>query len=608
MVFSLAATVPIDADGKRRACAAGRLVWCASSTTMSPPGATPPNRQLVNLAGSNAESVDRFLALLPAESDQMPLAVRDRLARIRRQVEDRAAKAAIAATSVTLSADENADLWTRSLAIEKQTGNQVVDHRQQGGGEGNANRAASDRRLSRTSRIGRRSTSCSIKRNLGVYNYAGDDALAIVEREPGDRPRVRRGRATADRFAWKCWKFRRNATCASRTRSRSSCNWKWPGSRGCGRSPCRKRRPIWRPSTTRDTSSTVSQPEAVLDAEVPTGTQATELVLPFELPPRDVTKIASLKGKLRALVPGRQVKFKFDDLAHAAGKSAAARRRRGRDRRRAEEQRDLGNPHAAAARRRQSRARVAPRLGASESLVPASTGRARRSRTPDWKPRRRRKNEVGVAYFFDVPNGLDGLTWVYETPAAIVELPIEYELTGHRAAVDRCYSAASTGRIVALRMSFASLPPKWCAKQPSRSVAARRARTARRTVAAAASTYSPRPASVPSAAASQIELAVVRPLIFCCSSSLRIVPAPRKPTPAAMPLIDARHRLRLIPANRQPADDEHRAADGDHHVGPQAGKMAVQFALEPEHAAHERGGTDPREIVDEHVPIEIQHG
>ena len=29
--------------------------------------------------------------------------------------------------------------------------------------------------------------------------------------------------------------------------------------------------------------------------------------------------------------------------------------------------------------------------------------------------------------FFDAANGLDGLTWVYETPAAIVELPIDYE-------------------------------------------------------------------------------------------------------------------------------------------------------------------------------------
>ncbi len=40
---------------------------------------------------------------------------------------------------------------------------------------------------------------------------------------------------------------------------------------------------------------------------------------------------------------------------------------------------------------------------------------------------RQAPNEVGAAYLFDVQR-LDGLTWVYETPAAIVDLPVEYEL------------------------------------------------------------------------------------------------------------------------------------------------------------------------------------
>jgi hypothetical protein len=41
---------------------------------------------------------------------------------------------------------------------------------------------------------------------------------------------------------------------------------------------------------------------------------------------------------------------------------------------------------------------------------------------------RQTPNEVGIAYLFDLPDGIDGLTWVYETPAAIIELPVEYEL------------------------------------------------------------------------------------------------------------------------------------------------------------------------------------
>ena len=33
-----------------------------------------------------------------------------------------------------------------------------------------------------------------------------------------------------------------------------------------------------------------------------------------------------------------------------------------------------------------------------------------------------------MAYLFDAALGLDGMKWVYETPASIVEVPIDYEL------------------------------------------------------------------------------------------------------------------------------------------------------------------------------------
>ena len=40
------------------------------------------------------------------------------------------------------------------------------------------------------------------------------------------------------------------------------------------------------------------------------------------------------------------------------------------------------------------------------------------------------ERETGFAYFFELPEGADiaDYTWVYRTPAAIVELPVEYEL------------------------------------------------------------------------------------------------------------------------------------------------------------------------------------
>src|SRR4029077_5509912 len=63
-------------------------------------------QKLVELAGANTAVVDHFLSLLPPDSDQLPLAVRERLAAIRKQVEDRAAKAAVSSTTVTLKAEQ----------------------------------------------------------------------------------------------------------------------------------------------------------------------------------------------------------------------------------------------------------------------------------------------------------------------------------------------------------------------------------------------------------------------------------------------------------------------------------------------------------------------
>src|SRR3954469_3533197 len=61
-------------------------------------------KKLLELAGTSIAGADQFLQALPKETDQMTVAVRERLARVRKQVEERAAKAATAATTITLSA------------------------------------------------------------------------------------------------------------------------------------------------------------------------------------------------------------------------------------------------------------------------------------------------------------------------------------------------------------------------------------------------------------------------------------------------------------------------------------------------------------------------
>jgi hypothetical protein len=380
-------------------------------------------KQLLELGGASAATVDHFLSLLPPDSDQLPLAVRERLTKIRSQAEDRAAKSAVGPTNVTFTSKQLPPFEILS-AIEKQTGNRIADHRQQVSDEDKSKQqkinlafqnepfwSAVDRVLDQA--------------NLGVYAYAGDDALAIVEREPGDGSRhdlaVYSGPFRIEILEVSA---QRNLRKSDRNSLKLQMEVAWE--------------PRLRPIAVSQAAAELdakddagkelkaAQPDAEQDAEIAVGTQATELVLPLALPSRDVTKIASLKGKLRALVPGRQVKFQFDDLAHAAGKSQrtggvlvtvdAVRKNN-----------EIWEIHMRLRLDEDNHALESHRGWAFQNLSYLIDRDGKRIENAGLETTLQSKNEVGVAYFFDEPKGLDGLTWVYETPAAIVELPIDYE-------------------------------------------------------------------------------------------------------------------------------------------------------------------------------------
>jgi hypothetical protein len=150
-------------------------------------------------------------------------------------------------------------------------------------------------------------------------------------------------------------------------------------------------------------------------------------VLPFELPDRDVKKIATLHGKLHALVPGRHVKFQFDDPTKAAGKT----QRLGGVQVTLDEVRKNGavwEVHMRFALDEANGALQSHRGWVFQNLSYLVGKDGKPIENAGFETTRQTPNEVGMAYLFDVPDGIDGLSWVYETPAAIVDLPVEYEL------------------------------------------------------------------------------------------------------------------------------------------------------------------------------------
>lgn len=381
-------------------------------------------KKLLALAGTSTTQSDRLLQALPHDTQQLPLAVRDRLARIRQQIEDRAAKAATAATTVTLNA--NGTAFKDAIdAIEKQTGNKFIDNRDQQPGQP----AAAEARIHLTlkdEKFWPALDQILDQAKVGIYSYGGKDALSLVARDPQERPRYGRAAYVGP--------FRVEVTETHGIRNLRQPNQKtlklqlevaWePRLR-----PIAITQPIadLKATTDADQSLAVAQPDANLDVEVPNGTQAAEIALPFALPPRDVKIIKTLHGKLRALVPGRQVQFKFSDLAKAAGKSQKQ-----------------GGVTVTVDDVRKNNAvwEVHMRLTLDEDNGALQSHRAwvfqnvsymigkdgQRIDNGGLETTQQSKNEVGNAYMFDLPNGIDGLTWVYETPAAIVDLPVEYEI------------------------------------------------------------------------------------------------------------------------------------------------------------------------------------
>ena len=167
--------------------------------------------------------------------------------------------------------------------------------------------------------------------------------------------------------------------------------------------------------------------EGQLERPVDSAGTAVEFLMPLVTPPRGAQKIASLKGKIHALLPAKVESFEFTDLKnakkveqHKAGVTVTVDEvQKNND---AWEVRMRVHFDKAGSALESFRGWIfnneAFLVGADGKPIPHS----------GFETTKQTEDEVGVAYLFDCPNGLDGLKFVYKTPAMLSSVPLDYEL------------------------------------------------------------------------------------------------------------------------------------------------------------------------------------
>ncbi|MGI9456599.1 MAG: hypothetical protein ACR2NU_08560 [Aeoliella sp.] len=407
-------------DDEQLAAQISELVADLDADTISERDIAESN--LLSLAELEGVGAKKFLDLVPKPNDNMPAAVRERLTAIRKTIEERMSRQATEASSVTLEAI-NWPLADVLKELEKLTGNKIIDNRTQDGVA-----AANPEVVLKVDEAPFWSAIDQVldQANLSPSQFAGEDALALVARDPGESDRF--GKASySGPFRFEVVEV--GATRGLRNPTNQSLNveleiaWE-PRLRPIA---ITQQLDLIDAKDGEDEPIPVGQPGRVFHIEVQEGTCTSTIRAPLELPDRTVGQIATLKGALQALVPGERAEFRFDNLNSKKPLTQT-----------------LGGVHVTLERVTKNNeiweVHMTFHLDEDNNSLASHRGWVFNNLTflvgEDGEPIdhagfetiKQTKNEVGIAYFFDLEGDLDGLTWVYKSPISIIERSYKYEL------------------------------------------------------------------------------------------------------------------------------------------------------------------------------------
>ncbi|MBN2291907.1 MAG: hypothetical protein JXM70_05745 [Pirellulales bacterium] len=363
------------------------------------------------------------LELLPKIDSRTSAETKQRLARIRRKLQEAQAQEAASPSTVTLKG-ESMPLSEFLAAVEKQTGNKILDLREKFG------QAKTDPKLKiNLDKVPFWKALDQVLDQAGmtVYPYASERAVGIIAKSGKD---TRRQDHTVYTGPFRIEPVTIIATRELRDTGRQSMKIKLEVSWEPRLAPISLRQNLAdiRAVDENGRALTVDNRHGgEIDAQVNRDETTIEMYLPMALPPRDVRKIATLDGRLDAVLPGKTTTFRFDKLSQAKGV----------------EKRVAGvTVTLDHARKDESVWEIAVSIRFDEAGEALESHRdwifnnEAYLETPDGKrikddgieTTHQSKNEVGIKYLFVLEKPPTGMTFVYKTPADILSTGFEYKI------------------------------------------------------------------------------------------------------------------------------------------------------------------------------------
>ncbi len=355
------------------------------------------------------------LSHLPAISPRTPAEVKERLGRVRTALETALAASIAKPSRVTLKGEMS--LAEALQSLEKQTGNRVTGYQRRGGTVTvDFDKVHYWRALDEIlDQAGLAIDEFGGEPNALVLRAAGDDEVGRVE------PATYSG---VFRFEPTRLESRRDLRNPSVNGLQLTVSVSWePRIK-----PISIRQALNNLTITANdgNSLSINTTRGTLNASTETGVSAVELILPIALPSRDVKVIESLKGTLTALIPGSVETFKFDALEDArdveirnAGVTVTLERVRKNVK--------LFEVRVRVTYDEANNALESHRGWIFDNEAYILNSQGERIADVGLQSTRQDKNEAGIAYLFALES-LKGCSFVYKTPALILNLPVKYEL------------------------------------------------------------------------------------------------------------------------------------------------------------------------------------